>query len=252
MESIYEISAAEKVNAQNESTQNENGQNENKQGDNPVENAYGEERKNVAWENRVKEPSKGIMHGLKIGVAVCGSFCTFKKAFEAAAELKKMGADIIPVMSFNAASISSRFGTAEENLAAFENIAGRKAILTIEDAEPIGPKKMTDIMLLPNCTGNTLAKLAMSITDTPVTMAVKSHLRGNRPVVINAATNDALSGSAKNIGALMNLRNYYFVPLRQDDFAKKPTSVVGDFSLIPDTIIYALSGRQIQPVLREL
>ena len=121
--------------------------------------------------------------------------------------------------------------------------------MTIEDAEPIGPKKMTDIMLLPNCTGNTLAKLAMSITDTPVTMAVKSHLRGNRPVVINVATNDALSGSAKNIGALMNLRNYYFVPLRQDDFSKKPTSVVGDFSLIPDTIIYALSGRQTQPVL---
>ena len=249
MKSIYEIAAAEKAKAQNENTQNENEQNENEQRDNSDENAYREEGKNGAWENRLKEPSKGIMHGLKIGVAVCGSFCTFKKAFEAASELKKMGAEIIPVMSFNAASISSRFGTAEENLAVFENIAGRKAILTIEDAEPIGPKKMTDIMLLPNCTGNTLAKLAMSITDTPVTMAVKSHLRGNRPVVINVATNDALSGSAKNIGALMNLRNYYFVPLRQDDFSKKPTSVVGDFSLIPDTIIYALSGRQIQPVL---
>ena len=249
MKSIYEIAAAEKAKAQNENTQNENEQNENEQRDNSDENAYREEGKNGAWENRLKEPSKGIMHGLKIGVAVCGSFCTFKKAFEAASELKKMGAEIIPVMSFNAASISSRFGTAEENLAVFENIAGRKAILTIEDAEPIGPKKMTDIMLLPNCTGNTLAKLAMSITDTPVTMAVKSHLRGNRPVVINVATNDALSGSAKNIGALMNLRNYYFVPLRQDDFSKKPTSVVGDFSLIPDTIIYALSGRQTQPVL---
>ena len=249
MKSIYEIAAAEKAKAQNENTQNENEQNENEQRDNSDENAYREEGKNGAWENRLKEPSKGIMHGLKIGVAVCGSFCTFKKAFEAASELKKMGAEIIPVMSFNAASISSRFGTAEENLAVFENIAGRKAILTIEDAEPIGPKKMTDIMLLPNCTGNTLAKLAMSITDTPVTMAVKSHLRGNRPVVINVATNDALSGSAKNIGALMNLRNYYFVPLRQDDFSKKPTSVVGDFSLMPDTIIYALSGRQTQPVL---
>lgn len=249
MKSIYEIAAAEKVNGKNENTQNEDGQNENEQRDNSDENAYREEGKNGAWENRLKEPSKGIMHGLKIGVAVCGSFCTFKKAFEAASVLKKMGAEIIPVMSFNAASISSRFGAAEENLVAFENIAGRKAILTIEDAEPIGPKKMTDIMLLPNCTGNTLAKLAMSITDTPVTMAVKSHLRGNRPVVINVATNDALSGSAKNIGALMNLRNYYFVPLRQDDFSKKPTSVVGDFSLIPDTIIYALSGRQIQPVL---
>ena len=237
MESIYAIAAPEK---------------ENGQSDKCTEKTYGEKEKNGTSEKGLKEPTKGIMHGLKIGVALCGSFCTFKKAFEAAAELKKMGAEIIPVMSFNAASISSRFGAAEENLAVFEKIAGRKAILTIEDAEPIGPKKMTDIMLLPNCTGNTLAKLAMSIIDTPVTMAVKSHLRGNRPVVVNAATNDALSGSAKNIGALMNLRNYYFVPLRQDDFAKKPTSVVGDFSLIPDTIIAALSGRQIQPVLREL
>lgn len=186
---------------------------------------------------------------IKIGVAICGSFCTFKKAFEAVKELKEMGAEIIPIMSFNAASISSRFGKAEENLALFESIAGRKAILTIEEAEPIGPKKMTDIMLLPNCTGNTMAKLSLSITDTPVTMAVKSHLRGGRPVVINVATNDALSGSAKNIGALMNLRNYYFVPLRQDDYAKKPTSVVGDFSKIPDTLKAALRGEQVQPVL---
>ena len=189
--------------------------------------------------------------GLRIGVAVCGSFCTFKKVFETTERLRAMGAEIIPIMSFNAASISSRFGKAEENLALFESLAGRKAIVTIEDAEPIGPKKMTDVMLLPNCTGNTMAKLAMSITDTPVTMAVKSHLRGGRPVVVNVATNDALSGSAKNIGALMNLRHYYFVPLRQDDHRKKPTSIVGDFSLIPDTISYALNGVQLQAVLRE-
>lgn len=186
---------------------------------------------------------------IKIGVAICGSFCTFKKAFEAVKELREMGAEIIPIMSFNAASISSRFGKAEDNLELFESIAGRKAILTIEEAEPIGPKKMTDIMLLPNCTGNTMAKLSLSITDTPVTMAVKSHFRGGRPVVINVATNDALSGSAKNIGALMNLRNYYFVPLKQDDYAKKPTSVVGDFSKIPDTLKAALRGEQVQPVL---
>ncbi|MDE6725037.1 MAG: dipicolinate synthase subunit B [Ruminiclostridium sp.] len=189
--------------------------------------------------------------GLRIGVAVCGSFCTFKKVFETTERLRAMGAEIIPIMSFNAASISSRFGKAEENLALFERLAGRKAIITIEDAEPIGPKKMTDVMLLPNCTGNTMAKLAMSITDTPVTMAVKSHLRGGRPVIVNVATNDALSGSAKNIGALMNLRHYYFVPLRQDDHRKKPTSVVGDFSLIPETIISALKGVQLQAVLRE-
>lgn len=190
----------------------------------------------------------GLFENIKIGVAVCGSFCTFEKAFMITKRLKAEGAEIIPVMSFNAASISTRFGKAEDNLELFESIAGRKAITTIDAAEPIGPKKMTDIMLLPNCTGNTLAKLALSITDSPVTMAVKSHLRGGRPVVINVATNDALSGSAKNIGALMNLRNYYFVPLVQDDCVKKPASVVGNFYRIPETLDSAMRGIQIQPV----
>jgi len=188
------------------------------------------------------------LKGLRIGIAVCGSFCTFKKAFETAERLTALGAELIPIMSFNASSLSTRFGKAEDNVKIFESIAGKKIINTIEDAEPIGPKKMTDIMLLPNCTGNTLAKLAMSVTDTPVTMSVKSHLRGSRPVVINVATNDALSGSAKNIGALMNLRHYYFVPLKQDDYIKKPTSVVGDFDRIEETLIKAMNGEQIQPV----
>lgn len=189
------------------------------------------------------------LKGLRIGIAVCGSFCTFKKTFEAAERLISLGAELVPIMSFNASSLSTRFGKAEDNEKIFEAIAGKKIINTIEDAEPIGPKKMTDIMLLPNCTGNTLAKLAMSVTDSPVTMAVKSHLRGSRPVVINVATNDALSGSAKNIGALMNLRNYYFVPLRQDDCEKKPASVVGDFDRIEEALIAALDGVQLQPVL---
>lgn len=192
-----------------------------------------------------------IFENIRIGVAVCGSFCTFKKVFETVAELKELGADIIPIMSFNAARLSTRFGRAADNLRILEGITGRCVITTIEEAEPIGPKKMTDIMLLPNCTGNTLAKLALSITDSPVTMAVKSHLRGNRPVVVNVATNDALSGAAKNIGALMNLRNYYFVPIRQDDSVNKPTSAVGDFSAIPDTIKAALRGVQMQPLLIE-
>ena len=152
-------------------------------------------------------------------------------------------------MSFNASALSTRFGKAEDNVKIFEEIAGRPVINTIEAAEPIGPKKMTDIMLLPNCTGNTLAKLSLSVTDSPVTMAVKSHLRGGKPVVINVATNDALSSSAKNIGALMNLRHYYFVPIRQDDYIKKPTSVVGDFDRIEETIIAALNGIQLQPVI---
>ena len=189
------------------------------------------------------------LKGLRVGVAVCGSFCTFKKAFEAAERLVRFGAELVPIMSFNASSLSTRFGKAEDNIKIFETIAGKKIINTIEEAEPIGPKKMTDIMLLPNCTGNTIAKLAMSVTDTPVTMAVKSHLRGGRPVVINVATNDALSGSAKNIGALMNLRHYYFVPLKQDDCVKKPTSVVGDFDRIEETLIAAMNGVQVQPVL---
>ncbi len=190
-----------------------------------------------------------ILKGLRIGVAICGSFCTFKKSFEAAKRLADFGAELIPIMSFNASALSTRFGKAEDNVKIFEEIAGRPVINTIEAAEPIGPKKMTDIMLLPNCTGNTLAKLSLSVTDSPVTMAVKSHLRGGKPVVINVATNDALSGSAKNIGALMNLRHYYFVPIRQDDYIKKPTSVVGDFDRIEETIIAALNGIQLQPVI---
>ncbi len=190
-----------------------------------------------------------ILKGLLVGVAICGSFCTFKKSFEAAKRLADLGAELIPIMSFNASALSTRFGKAEDNVKIFEEIAGRPVINTIEAAEPIGPKRMTDVMLLPNCTGNTLAKLSLSVTDSPVTMAVKSHLRGGRPVVINVATNDALSGSAKNIGALMNLRHYYFVPIRQDDYIKKPTSVVGDFDRIEETIIAALDGVQVQPVI---
>lgn len=197
----------------------------------------------------MEEIRADLLSGIRIGAAICGSFCTFKDAFAAVGRLKELGAEIIPIMSFNAASLSTRFGKAEDNVRELESIAGRSVINTIEDAEPIGPKKMTDIMLLPNCTGNTLAKLAMSITDTPVTMAVKSHLRGGRPVLINVATNDALAGTAKNIGALMNLKHYYFVPLRQDDPGKKPMSVVGDFGAIPQAVKAALKEVQLQPAI---
>ena len=189
------------------------------------------------------------LKGVRVGIAVCGSFCTFNKTFEAAERLSVLGAELIPIMSFNASALSTRFGKAEDNVKILEEITGKPVINTIEDAEPIGPKKMTDIMLLPNCTGNTLAKLALSVTDSPVTMAVKSHLRGGRPVVINVATNDALSGSAKNIGTLMNLKHYYFVPLKQDDYIKKPTSVVGDFDRIEEALKAALNGIQLQPVI---
>ena len=178
-----------------------------------------------------------------------GSFCTFEKAFAEAEKLRKAGAELIPVMSYNASSIDSRFGEAVNNIKKLENICGRKVINTIDGAEPIGPKKMTDIIVVCPCTGNTCAKLAMSITDTPVTMAVKSHIRNGKPVVIALASNDSLAGSMKNIGHLMNMKNYYFVPVYQDDYHKKPTSAVCDFSRLEETIINALNQKQIQPIL---
>ena len=152
-------------------------------------------------------------------------------------------------MSYNAYDTDTRFGSAAGNRRRLEDMCGREIIHTIPDAEPIGPKNMTDIMLVANCTGNTLAKLAASITDTPVTMAVKSHLRGSRPVVLNIATNDALAGAAKNIFSLINYKNYYFVPITQDDHINKPFSLTGDFEKIPESLVRALSGSQIQPVL---
>lgn len=189
------------------------------------------------------------LSGINIGYALCGSFCTFKRAFEQAEILRNLGAELIPIMSFNASRINTRFGTAIENIQRLEQICQKKIICSIEDAEPIGPQKMADIIAVVPCTGNTLAKLASSITDTPVTMAVKSHIRNLKPVVIAAATNDGLSGSAKNIGALMNMKNYYFVPYSQDDSQNKPTSLIADFSKLPLAISYALDGKQLQPVL---
>ena len=187
------------------------------------------------------------LQGIRIGFAVTGSFCTFAQAFSQAEYLTSQGAQLIPIFSEHAASISTRFGTAQAHVRRLEEICGRSAILTIEDAEPIGPKNMTDIMAVVPCTANTAAKLALSITDGVVTMAVKSHLRGGKPVVLALASNDALAGSLKNIGALANMRNYYFVPLRQDDVAKKPNSLVADFSRTAETIEAALDGIQLQP-----
>ena len=189
------------------------------------------------------------LQGVRIGYCLCGSFCTFEKSFKAAQELADMGAELIPVMSYNSAGLSTRFGTSEQNTARLEEIAGRPVIKTIVDAEPIGPKKMCDIMVIAPCTANTLAKLALGITDTPVTMAVKSHLRNGLPVVVAISTNDALAGCAKNIGILQNYRNYYFVPYKQDNFEKKPNSIVASFDLIPQTVVLALSGKQLQPLI---
>lgn len=187
--------------------------------------------------------------GLKIGYAVTGSFCTFEKSFNQAEILRKMGAELIPIMSENASSISTRFGSAEDNLKKLENICGCKVIKSIADAEPIGPKNLTDIMIVSPCTSNTASKLANSITDSAVTMAVKSHLRGGKPVILAIASNDSLMGSAKNLGILFNMKNYYFVPMCQDDYIKKPSSLVAEFSMIPQTVESALKGIQLRPII---
>ena len=191
------------------------------------------------------------LQGVRIGFAMTGSFCTFQHAFAQAEYLVSCGAQLLPIMSYHAAQTSTRFGDAKAQRERIEEIAGRKVICTIEDAEPIGPLQLTDVMAVVPCTSNTAAKLALSITDTPVTMAVKSHLRSGKPVVLAVASNDALAGSAKHLGMLANLKHYYFVPLRQDDAHKKPTSLVADFSKTADTIAAALQGGQIQPVVMQ-
>jgi dipicolinate synthase subunit B len=186
---------------------------------------------------------------IRIGYALCGSFCTFEKSFEQMKRLVSLGAKLTPIMSYNAANTDTRFGTAEHFRTLAEEITGSKLICTIPDAEPIGPKDMFDVLAVAPCTGNTLAKLAGGIIDTPVTMAVKSHIRGSKPVVIAPSTNDGLAGSAKNIGALLNYKCFYFVPYGQDDSGKKPRSLMADFNELPETIQYALNGVQYQPLM---
>jgi len=185
---------------------------------------------------------------MNIGFAMCGSFCTFSKVFpvmEVLAEKHK----VFPILSAASATTDSRFGKAEAFIALAERLCNRSVIRSIADAEPIGPKKLLDALVIAPCTGNTLAKLAHGIADGPVTMAAKSHLRNGRPVIIALSTNDALGAAAENIGKLLARKNYYFVPYRQDDPENKPTSMVADFSRIPDTVAAALEGRQLQPIL---
>ena len=185
---------------------------------------------------------------MNIGFALCGSFCTYAKIFPVMRSLA-WEHTVIPIFSHSAYTIDSRFGTAQEHIHTASEICGREPLHTIAQVEPIGPKKLLDVLVIAPCTGNTLAKLAHSIADTPVTMAVKSHLRNNRPVIVAVSTNDALSGAAANIGILLGKRNYYFVPFGQDDPDGKPNSMVADFSQIPPTLLSALEGRQIQPIL---
>lgn len=185
---------------------------------------------------------------MRIGFALCGSFCTYAKVFPVMEQLAKEHT-IIPIFSNAAATTDTRFGNAEQHLHRAAEICKQEPLKTIAEVEPIGPKKLLDILLIAPCTGNTLGKLSHGIADTPVTMAAKSHLRNNRPVIIAISTNDALCASAENIGRLLNRKNYYFVPFCQDDPKEKPASVVADFTKIPETISNAANGIQLQPVL---
>ena len=186
---------------------------------------------------------------LKIGFILTGSFCTFNKVIPVIKELKEMGADILPIMSYNAYNLDTKFGKASDFINEIELITEKEIIHTIQGAEPIGPKGLTDIMIIAPCTGNTIAKLANDIIDTPATMAAKSHLRNNKPLVIAISTNNGLSGNAENIGKLLNRNNYYFVPFRQDNPITKPRSIVFDPDYIIKTLEYALDGEQISPIL---
>lgn len=185
----------------------------------------------------------------RIGCAMTGSFCTFKAVFEAWRALKRTGATMTPILSFNAATVDTRFLTALETRRVFEEITGMKPLMTLDAVEPIGPKKLLDALVIAPCTGNTLAKLANGIADTPVTLAAKSHLRNGRPLVIAVSSNDALAQNAKNLGQLLAMRNVYFVPFAQDDAHGKPNSLVARFEALPETVRQALQGRQIQPLL---
>ena len=185
---------------------------------------------------------------MNIGFALCGSFCTYERVFPVMEHLAK-NHSVHPIFSFASATTDSRFGKANDFLNRAKTICGREPIVTIAGAEPIGPKKLLDVLVVAPCTGNTLAKLSHSIADTPVTMAVKSHLRNSRPVVIAVSTNDGLAGAAENIGRLLARKNLYFVPYGQDDPEKKPTSLVAHFELIPAAVEAAIQGKQLQPVL---
>ena len=189
------------------------------------------------------------LNKIKIGFALTGSFCTFKKTIPKIRELINKGAEVIPIMSYNSYKLDTKFGNTQEFIDELKEITGKEIIHTLQGAEPIGPKKLTDIMIIAPCSGNTMSKLAVDIIDTPVTMAAKSHLRNDRPLIIAPSTNNGLSGNAENIGKLLNKRNYYFVPFRQDNPITKPRSIVFDENYLIKTIEFALEGEQISPIL---
>ena len=189
------------------------------------------------------------MEQITVGFAFCGSFCTLSKAVATLEAVKANYAQVIPIVSENVAATDTRFGPAHDFLREMERICDHRVIQTVKGAEPIGPKKLLDALVVCPCTGNTLAKLAHGIADTSVTMAAKAHLRNGRPLILAPSTNDGLGAAAVNIGQLMTRKHIYFVPFRQDDPVAKPTSLVADFDLVPQALEMALAGEQVQPVL---
>lgn len=187
----------------------------------------------------------------RIGFAITGSFCTYDLIKPAIEELVNSGAEVTPILSYNAANHDTRFTTAADFIKYLETATNKKVLNDIVKVEPIGPKKLLDLVIIAPCTGNTLAKLALGITDTPVLLAAKSHLRNARPVLIAVSTNDALGANAKNMGLLLNTKNVYFVPYRQDNFAEKCTSIVAEMNLITEAAQLALESKQMQPMMLE-
>lgn len=184
-----------------------------------------------------------------VGFAMTGSFCTFSKVFPQVEKLAEEGARVIPIMSETSYTTDTRFGKADEHIKRFEEITGETVIASVRDAEPIGPKKLLDVLVIAPCTGNSLAKIATGIADSSVTLAVKSHLRNKRPVVIAVSTNDGLGNNAKNIGTMANMKNIYIVPFGQDDFEVKENSLISDMQLIVPAVEAAMEGKQLQPML---
>ena len=189
------------------------------------------------------------MEQLNVGFAFCGSFCTLSRGLDALEQVAARYTRVLPIVSERVAATDTRFGNAHDFMREMERICGSRVIATVEQAEPIGPKGLLDVLVICPCTGNTLAKLAHGITDSSVSMAAKAHLRNGKPVVVALASNDGLSASAPNLGVLLTRKNVYFVPFGQDDCQGKPTSLVSDFSLVPRAIEAARRGEQLQPVL---
>ncbi len=186
---------------------------------------------------------------IKVGYALTGSFCTIRESLEILKGLVEKGYEVYPIISYHVKDLSTRFISNEELRERLVEITGKEPIKSIPEAEPIGPKNYLDVVVVAPCTGNTMAKLANAITDTPVLMACKSQLRNSKPVILAIATNDGLSGNAKNLGILLATRNYYFVPFCQDDPINKPYSLIADFKMLDETITKAIEGKKIQPIL---